>query len=89
MNKPIFKPGEDNQRPGTYREVGPRGGEVSNPRTVRIDRGDRLPPTQEPGRRWVKEKPKCLCLGLCTRHFSLHIQMRHDGKTKKKNQYYR
>lgn len=54
MQKPI-KPGTDNQSPGTYYEVGPRGGKVDNPRTVRIDSGDRLPPTQEPGHRWVKK----------------------------------
>lgn len=55
MNKQIHKPGEDNQRPGTYHEVGPQGGKVKNPRIVRIDRGDRLPPTQEPGRGWVQK----------------------------------
>ncbi|MBW3093425.1 YjzC family protein [Bifidobacterium sp. 82T10] len=46
------KPGEDNHRPGTYVEVGPRGGAVANSRTVHIDRGDRLPPTQESGHLW-------------------------------------
>ena len=54
MTKPI-KPGTDHQKPGTYIEVGPRGGEVRNPRVVEIDRGDRLPPTQEPGRGWKKK----------------------------------
>lgn len=54
MAKQLHKPGEDNQRPGRYREVGPRGGEVPKPRTVRIDRGDRLPPTQEEGHRWER-----------------------------------
>lgn len=54
MSKPI-KPGTDNQRPGTYIEVGPRGGQVSKPRVVNIDRGDRLPPTQEPNRGWVRK----------------------------------
>lgn len=38
MPKPI-KPGTDNQRPGTYIEVGPRGGQVNDPRIVHIDSG--------------------------------------------------
>lgn len=54
MAKPI-KPGTDNQRPGIYVEVGPRGGQVNNPRTVRIGPGDRLPPTQEPNRGWQRK----------------------------------
>lgn len=53
-SKPI-RPGTDNQKPGTYKEVGPRGGNVSNAREVKIDRGDRLPPTQKPGNGWVKK----------------------------------
>lgn len=48
----LIKPGTDNQNPGKYKEVGPRGGEVSKPRIVKIDQGDRLPPTQEKGRKW-------------------------------------
>ncbi|MGL5621766.1 YjzC family protein [Cetobacterium sp.] len=52
--KPI-KPGTDNKPAGTYVEVGPRGGKVDNPRVVTIDKGDRLPPTQEPKRGWVKK----------------------------------
>ena len=55
MMSELHKPGEDDQRPGTYREVGPRGGEVDDPRIVRIDRGDRLPPTREPGHRWERQ----------------------------------
>ncbi|XZO08245.1 YjzC family protein [Weissella paramesenteroides] len=51
MTNPI-KPGTDNQRPGRYTEVGPRGGKVSGGRNVKIGRGDRLPPTQKPGRGW-------------------------------------
>lgn len=54
-NKPLYKPGEDNKPRGTYIEVGPRGGAVSNPRRVTIDPGDRLPPTQEPGHRWQQK----------------------------------
>lgn len=51
----LIKPGTDNQKPGTYKEVGPRGGEVAKPRVVKIDQGDRLPPTQEPGRKWERQ----------------------------------
>lgn len=51
----LKKPGMDNQPPGTYKEVGPRGGEVPKPRKVEIGRGDRLPPTQEKGRKWEKQ----------------------------------
>ena len=50
----VFKPGTDNQKPGEYIEVGPRGGSVDRPRVVHIDQGDRLPPTQESGHRWKK-----------------------------------
>lgn len=53
-NKPI-KPGTDNQPAGTYREVGPRGGNVSGGRVVHIDKGDRLPPTQKSGNGWIKK----------------------------------
>ena len=53
MAQDLHKPGEDNQRPGTYVEVGPRGGRVNDPRVVHIDWGDRLPPTQEEGHRWM------------------------------------
>ena len=53
-SKPI-KPGTDNQPAGKYKEVGPRGGSVPKPREVKIDRGDRLPPTQKPGNGWVKK----------------------------------
>lgn len=51
----LHKPGEDNKPSGTYVEVGPRGGKVPNPREVCIDPGDRLPPTQKPGRQWEKK----------------------------------
>ena len=53
-SKPI-KPGTDNQPAGKYKEVGPRGGAVPKPREVKIDRCDRLPPTQKPGNGWVKK----------------------------------
>ncbi|GIN97502.1 hypothetical protein J6TS1_33720 [Siminovitchia terrae] len=46
----------DTQRPGKYKEVGPRGGNVDNPRIVTIDKGDRLPPTLEKGKKWEKRE---------------------------------
>lgn len=52
-NKPLYKPGEDNHRPGEYIEVGPRGGALHDPRQVTITPGDRLPPTSESGHRWT------------------------------------
>ncbi|MCD8027147.1 MAG: YjzC family protein [Erysipelotrichaceae bacterium] len=52
----LIKPGTDNEPKGKYREVGPRGGQVPSARTVEIDQGDRLPPTQKSGNRWVKDK---------------------------------
>ncbi|WP_249870788.1 YjzC family protein [Oceanobacillus saliphilus] len=51
----LKKPGTDNQPAGKYKEVGPRGGQVNNPRVVTINSGDRLPPTQEKGRKWTKK----------------------------------
>lgn len=51
----LYKPGEDNRPAGKYREVGPRGGEVKDPRVVKIDSGDRLPPSQEKGHKWAKQ----------------------------------
>ena len=53
MEKPI-KPGTDNQEPGSYLEVGLNGEQIENPRTAHIERGDRLPPTQKSGNRWIK-----------------------------------
>ena len=53
----LVKPGTDNEPKGKYKEVGPRGGEVPKPRIVSIDSGDRLPPTQEKGRKWKKTIP--------------------------------
>lgn len=51
----LIKPGTDNKSPGKYVEVGPRGGNVPNPREVTIDRGDRLPPTSKSGNKWTKK----------------------------------
>lgn len=45
----------DNQPPVKYKEVDPRGAVVSNPRIIEIYKGDRLPPTQEKGRKWEKQ----------------------------------
>ena len=50
----LINPGTDNQPAGKYKEVGPRGGDVPNANTVKIDSGDRLPPTQEKGHKWEK-----------------------------------
>ena len=52
MDSSIYKPGEDNKPAGRYEEVGPRGGKLPDPHIISIDRGDRLPPTQESGHRW-------------------------------------
>lgn len=52
-NTPI-KPGTDNQKPGRYVEVGPRGGKVANGHTATIEKGDRLPPTSAKGNGWKK-----------------------------------
>ena len=52
--RPLYKPGMDNRPAVKYKEVGSRGGAVSNPRSVQIDQGDKLPPTQGKGHRWVR-----------------------------------
>lgn len=52
------KPGEKPARPGEYEERGPWGGRVPDPRRVTIEPGDQpLPPTQKPGRTWVRVGP--------------------------------
>lgn len=51
----VIKPGTDNLDPGTYVEVGPRGGKVENARTVTIEKGERLPATSKSGNGWVKQ----------------------------------
>lgn len=54
----LQKPGETPNRPGEFVERGPRGGSVSDQRQVTIEPGDeRLPPTQEPGRKWEWVSP--------------------------------
>jgi len=50
--KNLINPGTDNQPAGQYKEVGPRGGAVPHAREVKIDKGDRLPPTQKEGNKW-------------------------------------
>lgn len=60
----LHKPGTDNLPKGKYKEVGNRGGEVRNPRVVDIDQGDRLPPTQESGRKWKKIQ-RCVRAVIC------------------------
>ena len=50
MATPLQKPGQDPKKPGEYKEVGPGGREVRDPREVTIEPGDKpLPPTQAPG----------------------------------------
>jgi hypothetical protein len=54
----LQKPGDKPNKPGEYLEVGPRGGEVLKPRQVTIEPKDpKLPPTQEPGRKWERIGP--------------------------------
>jgi len=54
----LQKPGETPDRPGEYKEVGPRGGDVPSARKVTIEPGDKpLPPTQEKGRKWKRTGP--------------------------------
>lgn len=55
MGKNI-KPGTDNQKPGQYTQVGPRGGLHPELPGATIDSGDRLPPTSKPGYTWTKTK---------------------------------
>ena len=38
MSKAPIKPGTDNQKPGYYVEVGPRGGRVANGHTATIEK---------------------------------------------------
>lgn len=51
------KPGETPNRTGPHHETGPRGGQVRNPRVVRITPDDgHMPPTQKPNRTWTPGK---------------------------------
>lgn len=51
----LYKPGTDDVAPGEYVECDENGEEVSDPRIVTIEKGDRLPPTQESGHMWKKK----------------------------------
>ena len=50
----LYTPGQDNAPAGSYQEVVPRGVNAEKSRTVRISRGDRLPPVQQSGNKWEK-----------------------------------
>ncbi|MCY4105903.1 MAG: YjzC family protein [Chloroflexi bacterium] len=50
----LQKPGETAKSSGKYIERGPRGGSVSKPRKVNMDRGETLPPTREKGNTWER-----------------------------------
>jgi len=53
----LQKPGEKPARTGEFIECGPRGGDISDPRQITIERGDnKLPPTQEKKRAWKPTK---------------------------------
>jgi hypothetical protein len=54
----LQKPGEKPNRAGEYLERGPRGGNIAGARQVTIEpRDDKLPPTQEAGRKWERVGP--------------------------------
>ncbi len=55
MGQYLHNPGTDNLPEGKYYEVGPRGGKLDEEHAITIDQGDRLPPTQVPGHKWVSE----------------------------------
>jgi hypothetical protein len=46
MSKPV-KPGQRAPQSGQYEEVGPRGGRTGH--EVTISKGERVPPTRQPG----------------------------------------
>ena len=48
-------PGAATPRSGVYEQVGPRGGRTGE--QVDSTRGNPLPPTREPGRRWTLVTP--------------------------------
>lgn len=54
----LQKPGEKPRKPGEYIERGPKGGKVPKARKVTIEpKDDKLPPTQEPDRKWERVGP--------------------------------
>lgn len=52
---PTYKPGQTAPRSGQYEIVGPRGGRTGIERTV--VRNEPLPPTKEPGQRFILTDP--------------------------------
>lgn len=54
MKEDVFKPGMDNKPAGTYHETGVNGEKLVYGRTIEIETGERLPPTQKPNRGWTK-----------------------------------
>jgi len=48
-----YKPGERPSDSGQFKEVGPRGGNVSNTEITGIE-GKPLPPTSKPGNQWTQ-----------------------------------
>jgi hypothetical protein len=57
MAKPR-KSGEIAKKTGEYEETGPKGGKLPDGKKVTIDdASDRLPPTQEKGRAYVRRGP--------------------------------
>ncbi|HIS73650.1 TPA: YjzC family protein [Candidatus Galligastranaerophilus intestinavium] len=52
----ILKPGTDAPKSGQYREVGPRGGYVSNTEITAVA-GKNLPPTSRPGNGFILVDP--------------------------------
>jgi len=55
MTKKPNKPGEEADRSGIYKVVGPRGGDTGVERTV--VEGEPFPPTPEPRQKYVLRRP--------------------------------
>lgn len=56
MNKPTIRPGQLCPQSGQYKPVGPRGGNVSSGEVTAVE-GNRMPPTEKPGQRFVLVDP--------------------------------
>lgn len=54
MSTKFYSPGMDNCPAGMYEEVGANGKSIQSARTIEISMGDRLPPTQQSGNKWIK-----------------------------------
>ena len=51
----LQKPGEKPNKPGEYLEIGPRGGNVKNPRYTTITaKSKKLPPTSQKDNKWKR-----------------------------------